>query len=225
MKSKKLFCLVLALIFSVAGCKKKPSESAEAKPNPKIDYLAKINELAKAGRDESLNAAPFYQKAIELCVEQPEEVRAINRRAWPADLSTKEQSVLKQWVQSNSEALSQLELGTKKPYYCYFVCPFGALQELVYKASRLHIRKPPPAAAYSVNIRKVLLLIIAVLILLDAGVNFTLFEPFTFFLFRSASLVVLAIAAVSLILSVFIARPWCHYACPTGALLDLFRTS
>lgn len=117
MKPKKLFCLVLALTFIIAGCKNKASESAEAKPNPKIDYVAKINELATAGRDESLNAAPFYQKAIELYVEQPEEVRAIDRRAWPADLTPQKQSVLNQWVQSNAQALQQLELGTKKSCY------------------------------------------------------------------------------------------------------------
>ncbi|MHC4120923.1 MAG: hypothetical protein ACYSWO_25815 [Planctomycetota bacterium] len=124
MNSKKLFCLFLTLTFIAAGFMKKTSEAAEAppgqaeaEPNPKIDCVAKINELAKAGRDESLNAAPFYQKAIELCVEQPKEVIAINNSAWPADLSAKEQSVLKQWVQSNCEALWQLELGAKKPYY------------------------------------------------------------------------------------------------------------
>jgi len=124
MRSKKLFCLLLALTFIAAGFKKKTSEAveappgqAEAKPNPEIDYVAKINELAKAGRDESLNAAPFYQKAIELCVEQPEELSTLDRHAWPADLSAKQQSQLREWVQSNSKALSQLELGTKKPYY------------------------------------------------------------------------------------------------------------
>ncbi len=93
----------------------------EGVPNPKVDYVAKINELGKAGRDENLNAAPFYQKAIDLCVERGQELqRALNRRrrpAWPAELSAREQSLLKEWVQSNSQALSQLELGAKKPYY------------------------------------------------------------------------------------------------------------
>jgi hypothetical protein len=93
----------------------------EDKPNPKVDYVAKINELARAGRDETLNAAPFYQKAIDLYVERGEELTTtLSRRPppiWPAELSAREQSLLKEWVQSNSQALSQLELGTKKPYY------------------------------------------------------------------------------------------------------------
>ena len=90
---------------------------AEEKPNPKVDYMAKVNELYKAGRDEVLNAAPFYQKAIELCVKGSEEQRTLATRSWPTELSVDQQKLLKQWVESNSEALSQLELGTKKPYY------------------------------------------------------------------------------------------------------------
>jgi len=93
----------------------------EGVPNPKVDYVAKINELARAGRDETLNAAPFYQKAIDLYVESGEELTTtLSRRprpVWTDELSDKEQSLLKEWVQSNSQALSQLELGTKKPYY------------------------------------------------------------------------------------------------------------
>jgi len=92
-------------------------EAATDEPNPKVDYVAKINELAKAGRDESLNAAPFYQKAIELYVKASEEQTNLARKSWPTDFSTKQQSLLKEWVQSNSEALSQLEMGTRKPHY------------------------------------------------------------------------------------------------------------
>jgi len=91
----------------------KVKPQVEGVPNPKVDYVAKINELARAGRDETLNAAPFYQKAIDLLVGS----EPARTRAWPADLSAKQQSLLRQWVQSNSQALSQLELGAKKPYY------------------------------------------------------------------------------------------------------------
>jgi hypothetical protein len=89
---------------------------AEEAPNPKVDYVAKINDLDKAGRDESLNAAPFYQKAVELYVEMPEEVKKFARQSWPTDLSAEQQLLLKEWVQSNSQALSELEQGTSRPY-------------------------------------------------------------------------------------------------------------
>lgn len=99
----------------------KVKPQVEGVPNPKVDYVAKINELARAGRDETLNAAPFYQKAFDLYVERPVELMpTLSRRprpVWTDELSNKEQSLLRQWVQSNSQALSQLEFGTKKPYY------------------------------------------------------------------------------------------------------------
>ena len=86
-------------------------------PNSKVDYVARINELAGAGRAETLNAAPFYQKAIELCVEGTKEQTKLAREGWPTDLSVREQGVLRQWLRSNSEAMAQLEIGTKRPYY------------------------------------------------------------------------------------------------------------
>jgi len=116
-------------------------------------------------------------------------------------------------------------LVTRKPYYCYYVCPFGSLQELIYKFSKLHVKEDLTKMKILIHLRKVILLVIAVIVLFDTGADLTNFEPFTVFLFHSASLVVLAIAAVSCILSLFVARPWCHYFCPTGAFLDLFRTS
>ncbi len=100
-------------------------------PNPKVDYVAKINEIARAGRDENLNAAPFYQKAIDVYVECGKELRnKLYSRSRPvrlSELSEKEQSILKEWVLSNSRALAQLELGTKKPYYWVVKCfPSGS---------------------------------------------------------------------------------------------------
>ena len=92
-------------------------EATANEPNPKVDYVAKINELARAGRDERLNAAPFYDKAIELYDGEPEELKNLARGAWPAELSAKQRLQLKEWVQSNSQALSQLEQGAKRPYY------------------------------------------------------------------------------------------------------------
>jgi hypothetical protein len=83
-----------------------------------VDYVAELNKLGMAGRSENLNAAPFYQKAIELYVERSEEqTKLVSKKGWPADFPAREQQLLREWVQSNSQALSQLELGSKKPYY------------------------------------------------------------------------------------------------------------
>jgi len=86
-------------------------------PNPRVDYVGKINELASRGRAENLNAGPYYQKAIELWVEGTKEQTKLAKEGWPADLSVREQAVLRQWLRSNSQAMAQLEIGAKRPYY------------------------------------------------------------------------------------------------------------
>jgi hypothetical protein len=87
------------------------------KINVKVDYVAKLNELAKAGRQENLNAARYYEKAFGLAVERPERLKKLNYKIWPADLSAEQQAMLQAWVQQNSEAVAQLKKGTQKPYY------------------------------------------------------------------------------------------------------------
>ena len=89
----------------------------EEVPNPKVDYVAKLNELAKAGRPEELNAAPYYKKAFELFVKQPEQLKKINRRILPTDLSARQRKILQTWVQQNAQALKHLKKGTQKPHH------------------------------------------------------------------------------------------------------------
>ena len=81
----------------------------------KIDYVAKLNELVEKGSDESLNAEPFYQRAFALYVESSTAVDAKEIACWPTELTDEQRAALKKWVQTNSEALTQLRLGTQKP--------------------------------------------------------------------------------------------------------------
>jgi len=86
--------------------------------NIKVDYVAKLNEISRpANYDPNDNAAPYYQKAFELCVNQPEQLNNSDIKVWPEDLPQEKQIVLQNWVSANSGALKQLELGTQKPYY------------------------------------------------------------------------------------------------------------
>ncbi|MBW7991870.1 MAG: hypothetical protein FVQ84_17880 [Planctomycetes bacterium] len=86
---------------------------------PKVDFVAIINELSKKGRDESLNSEPFYKKAVELYIKLPEEIKEDDLRKWPSELTSKKQSLLRQWVKSNINAFNQLKSGTQKQYYWY----------------------------------------------------------------------------------------------------------
>ncbi len=85
---------------------------------PKTNYVAELNKIGIAGRPESDNAAPYYQKAVELFVKQPEGLM-VSTRDWPKELPGQEQALLRKWVRDNSRALEQIQLGSRKPY-CWF---------------------------------------------------------------------------------------------------------
>ena len=124
-------------------------------------------------------------------------------------------------------------------FYCNFVCPFGAMQELLGKI-------PLPKKSFSPKFMKwvpvfkiVILIFIYVSMITGLFTDFTVFEPFSAFQFRvgvpegftagsapllysSALLPSLVIAAVFLVISLFISRPWCRFFCPTGTLINMF---
>jgi hypothetical protein len=90
----------------------------EGKPKIKINYVAKLNEISKpTNYDPNDNAALYYIKAFDLCVEHPEQLSNSDLKAWPKDLSDEKLILLKKWVSDNTEALEQIKLGTQKSYY------------------------------------------------------------------------------------------------------------
>jgi len=118
-----------------------------------------------------------------------------------------------------------LPLFTKKKFYCVYVCPFGGLQEL---AGHLHKHKYP----VPLKVVKVLLIVrkaifLAIIITFLAGIDLSIIgdiEPFSAFSISVAPLVASVIGIVSVILSIFITKPWCRFVCPLGQGLDFFKT-
>jgi len=107
-------------------------------------------------------------------------------------------------------------------FYCNFVCPFGAMQEFLGKIP-LPKKSFSPKFMKKVTIFKVILLVaIYVLMIFKVVEDLTVFEPFSAFKFEVAALPSLIIAAVFLIISLFVSRPWCRFFCPTGTLLSIF---
>ena len=49
-------------------------------------------------------------------------------------------------------------------------------------------------------------------------------EPFDAYVLRSAGIATIAIAVIGLIASLFVPMAYCHYGCPTGALLNFIRS-
>jgi len=107
----------------------------------------------------------------------------------------------------------------KKQYYCTHICPFGSAQELAGMLNRRHKWKMSPRTTKGLTVfREVLWGVLMLLMLCGVGFKWMDYELFTAFIFRSASVVVIVLAVVVLILSVFVPRPYCRFICPTGTL-------
>jgi hypothetical protein len=92
------------------------STENEEPDTTKTNYVTELNKLGIAGRPESDNAAPYYEKAIELYVEKPESLKKISTTGWPKEMTAQQQAMLKKWVQDNNRALEQIQLGSNKTY-------------------------------------------------------------------------------------------------------------
>ena len=108
-------------------------------------------------------------------------------------------------------------------FYCTFLCPFGAMQELFGKIP-LPKKELPAKFMKGIAVFKVVLLVaVYILMILKVVTDLTVIEPFSSFKFDAAARPSLVIAALFLIVSLFINRPWCRLLCPTGTLLNMFR--
>lgn len=129
-----------------------------------------------------------------------------------------------------------LPLVTKKAFYCQYLCPFGAAQEFAgFIKSKDKGLKAKDESQRSLSIkanvykvfsvlRKVILLSLLIIFALGVGLDLSVVEPFPIFNYQSIGFGVAIFATVILILSIFIKKPWCNYLCPTGTLLESFRT-
>lgn len=108
-----------------------------------------------------------------------------------------------------------------KAFYCQWVCPFGAAQELAGKLYKGKIAIAPRVITLFHWVRRVALAAIIVILFTNHDFNASDVEPFTIFMIKSASVSVIIIAVSSLLASVFVFKPWCRLLCPTGELLNL----
>ncbi|MFA6186083.1 MAG: hypothetical protein WC770_02565 [Phycisphaerae bacterium] len=85
-------------------------------PTISVNYAEWLNEKVRAGRDESLNAKPFYDKAISTFVEQPKWLQEIKTH-WPGDFNEQQLGEFKIWYDKNKDSFEALRQGSAKPAY------------------------------------------------------------------------------------------------------------
>ena len=137
---------------------------------------------------------------------------------------------------------------TRRQLYCHQICPHGAAQQLLGKIgtwfsgvgqSRSVERSPSPRTRFlprrwmpPARVTHLLELVPAMLLgfglltlLLGWPVNLANLEPFDAWVWRTAGVATLVIAAAGLAASLFIPQAYCHFGCPTGALLSFVRST
>lgn len=118
-----------------------------------------------------------------------------------------------------------LPLFTDKSYYCSYLCPFGASQDLLGKVRSKKVKLSPQLRDFLSTLREKVFATIMLLLFTGVSFDLTNIEPFTAFIYQSAAVPVIILAVLFLLLSIFIPRPWCRYVCPTGHLLNIIRQS
>jgi polyferredoxin len=121
------------------------------------------------------------------------------------------------------------------PVFCGWVCPLGTVQEWVAKWGKKLFRRRynhfvPARIDNVLRYARYLVLVWVVYVTATSGtLIFAEYDPyFALFNFWSSEVAIggLVILGITLVLSLFVERPWCKYACPYGAVLgitNLFR--
>lgn len=110
-------------------------------------------------------------------------------------------------------------LAGRSGHYCANICPFGSAQELAGKLSQRKLRITPRVLKLLSVLRNLLWGVLMALLLTGTCTAWIDYELFTAFLYSSASVWVIVLAALFLVLSVWVPRPYCRFVCPTGALI------
>ncbi len=118
------------------------------------------------------------------------------------------------------------------PVFCGWVCPLGSIQEWVGKIGRYLLGKRynnVMSQKLDKGLRYLRYLLLGLVLYNTARSGMLLFtniDPY-FALFHfwtgETAVAALVILGITLILSLFIERAWCKYACPYGAMLGLFN--
>lgn len=114
-------------------------------------------------------------------------------------------------------AISISFLGKRK-FYCNYLCPMGALQELTNRYTPFK-RRSLPTQFKGITVREIYLTLIAGALLLGFTPELSYLEPFMFFSFHIIGIGLIIFGLLVVVLSFFFNKPWCAL-CPTGCLLD-----
>ncbi len=121
---------------------------------------------------------------------------------------------------------------TLGPVFCGWVCPLGTFQEWVSKLGKKLFKRrfnrfiPEKADKYLRYLRYLIAAWVIFMTARSATLVFAQVDPyFALFNFWSSEVAIggLIVLGATVLLSLFVERPWCKYACPYGAVQGIFN--
>jgi Na+-translocating ferredoxin:NAD+ oxidoreductase RnfG subunit len=114
---------------------------------------------------------------------------------------------------------------TGKNVYCNRICPHGAAQTLLGGVLKKRFHLPAKLHAILTRLPWATLIVIWLLALLGSGLPFAYFEPFETWSTGFVAFIPAAIFTIGLVAAFFLPQAYCHYGCPTGAMLRFLTQS
>ncbi len=82
-----------------------------------VDYVQWMNEHVRSGRSDDLNALPYYERAVELSKEVPDELKDVLSGLLPEQFTSEQWDALEEFLARDAQALDALRQGAAKPHY------------------------------------------------------------------------------------------------------------
>lgn len=108
---------------------------------------------------------------------------------------------------------------TGKNIYCAHLCPHGAAQTIAGQVFRKRLALPPKLHRLFQTVPWLTLIALWVLAFIGSGFPISQAEPFEIWSVGFFAILPTAIFGIGLIAAFFLPQGYCHYGCPTGALL------
>ena len=110
-----------------------------------------------------------------------------------------------------------------KNHYCRYVCPFGATQEILAAIGNASAIRPKRfrLAKY---LQWGITLAAVILALLMNNPSIAEYSVFGAFFQLTGTTIIFILLMMSIIMSLFVKRPWCNYLCPVDGVMAYLRT-
>jgi len=106
-------------------------------------------------------------------------------------------------------------------YYCFWLCPYAAVQEGLHLATANNIKPAMKWWRLLRNTRYLLLWAVLMVAFILQNPAVTTFEPWNPLFSFIGSMDQWLLVAITILAAMFIYNFWCHYLCPVGAMMDL----